>query len=123
MQWRESSQREERDIRYAFLGEGIDEGIVTAAGHVVEVLDTNDLRDFLSLLELPGRDVAEADVTNQSVVLQFGQRSQGLLDRTFRWLQDGTNPEVDDLKPVDTEIPKIVVNAVGQLLTREGGNP
>jgi hypothetical protein len=72
---------------------------------------------------LPGSNVAEADVTKQSLALQFGKRSQGLFDRSFRWLQNGANPEVDDVEPVDTEIPKIVMNAVGQLLTREGWNP
>jgi hypothetical protein len=65
------------------LGQSIDEGIVTAAYHVVEVLDTNYLRDFLSLLELPGSDVAETDMTNQFLALHFGQHSKRLLNRSF----------------------------------------
>lgn len=68
------------------MGESIDEGIVIAARHVVEVLDTNDRLDFLSLLELPRSDVAETDVTNQSLALQFGTRSKWFLDRSLRWV-------------------------------------
>ena len=106
----------------ALLRESVDKGIVTAVWHVVEVLDTNDLRDFLSLLELPGGDVAETDVTNQSLTLQLAKHTQRFFDGSFRWFHDFANSKVDDVERVDTEISKIVMNAVDQLLTRKGLN-
>jgi len=56
-------------------------------------------------------------VTNQFLALQFGEHSKWFFDRALRWLQDCTNPEVDDIEPIDTEISKIVMNAVNQRLT------
>ena len=95
----------------ALLRESVDKGIVTAVWHVVEVLDTNDLRDFLSLLELPAGDVAETDVTNQSLTLQLAKHTQRFFDGSFRWFHDFANSKVDDVERVDTEISKIVMNA------------
>src|SRR5215469_14536944 len=65
----EPSQREKRHISDTLPRESVDKGIVAAVCNVVEVLDTNDLRDCLSLLELPGGNVAETDVTNQTLML------------------------------------------------------
>src|SRR5580692_11356799 len=97
LQWRESSQREERDISDALLRESIDECIVIAMRHVVEVLHAHDLGNSLGLLQLPWRDVAETDVTNQSPPFQFSQRTQRFLDRSLRWRRDSTHSEVDDV--------------------------
>src|SRR6516162_2115404 len=116
LQWGEPAQWEEGYIGHALLGQSVDEGIVTAPCHVVEVLDANNLCDFLGLLELPGGDVAETDVAYQFLALHFGKHSQRFFDRFFRRLEHCTDPEVDDVEPVDSEIPQIVMNGVDQLL-------
>src|SRR5215468_1829552 len=85
LQWSESSKGEERNVSYALFGEGIDEGVVFTLRHVVEVLDANDLGDLLSFFELSGRDVAKADVTNQSLALKIGKYSDLFLDVAFGW--------------------------------------
>ena len=51
--------------------------------YVVEILNANDLGDFLGFAELRGTDVAHADVTNQSLAFQFREHSNGFLDRAF----------------------------------------
>src|SRR5262245_22785572 len=116
LQWGESTQGEERNVSDALPCESIDESIVSALCHVVEVLDANDLSDFLSFLELPGSDVAQTDVANQSLALQIGERHKRLLDRSFQWLRNSTYAQVDDVEAIDTKIPKVVMRAVDQLL-------
>src|SRR6516162_2128217 len=119
----EPSQREKRHISNALLRESLDKGVVAAVCDVVEVLDTNDLRDSLSLLELPGGNVAETDVTNQSLMLQVDKHTQRFFDGSFRWCHDSAKSKVDDVERIGTKIPKIAMNAVDQLLTRKGLNP
>jgi hypothetical protein len=101
------------------LRESIYEGIVIAMCQIVEVLDANDFCDSLTFLQLPGSDVAEADVTNQPLTLQLGEHGQGFLDGSFRWCHHSANSKVNNVERIDTEIPKIVVSAVNQLLTRK----
>jgi hypothetical protein len=48
----------------------VDEAIVVPVGDVVEVLHADDLGDDLALDELLRHDVAQADVTNESLTFQ-----------------------------------------------------
>ena len=105
------------------LRESIDEGIVTPLCHVVEVLHANYLRDSLSLPELLGSDVADTDVTNQPLTLQFSKHRHWLLDRSLRWLHDATDAQVHHVQPIHTKISKVVVNSVDQFLAGEGMKP
>src|SRR5579862_3691308 len=79
---REPSEREVRHVRNALGGQVVDESFVAALGQVVEVLDTDNLRDGLRLGQLPGRDCAEADMLNETLVLEFSERGE----RLFKWL-------------------------------------
>src|SRR5262249_50879540 len=45
------------------------------------------------------------------------------LNGTLRWPHDFAYSEVDDVEPIDTEIPKIVMNAGDDFFTRKGVNP
>src|SRR5271168_196838 len=117
LQRSETSQREERDISDALLGQNIDESIVSALRDVVEVLDANDLRDFPSFLELPWSDVAETDVANQPLTLQLGEHSKRFRDGALRRLLHSTYAKVDDIEMTDTEVAQIVLHAVNQVLT------
>jgi hypothetical protein len=90
-------------VHAVVVREGIDEGIVIAVCHVVEVLDADYVRDPLSLREL-GSDVAQDEMRNPSLTLQFDKHSQRFLDGPFRGLRESTDPKVDDLEPINTEI-------------------
>jgi hypothetical protein len=57
----------------------VDELFVAALGHVVEVLNADNLGDGLRLGQLPGRDCAEADVVNETLVLEFSERGVGVV--------------------------------------------
>src|ERR1700677_4925195 len=58
----EPTQWKERHVGDALRGKIVDESIVVPVCHVVEVLDAHDVRDGLSLMELSGSDVAQADM-------------------------------------------------------------
>jgi hypothetical protein len=92
--------------------ESVYERIVSAMCQIVEVLDAHDLCDPLTFLQLPGRDIAEADVTNQALTLQLGEHGQGFLDGSFHWRHHSADSKIDNVERVDAEIPKIVVGAV-----------
>jgi len=123
LQWREASEWEERQVRDALLSERIDESVITSARHVVEILNADDLGDFLTLLELSGSHVAQTDVPNQSLALQFGKHSQWFLKGAFRRFQNRSDPQADDVEVLNAEIPKIVMNTVDQILARPSWNP
>src|SRR5579862_8802216 len=106
LQWSESSQREEWDISDALLRESIYEGIVIAMCQIVEVLHANNLGNSLTFLQLPGSDVAEADMTNQPLMLQLGEHRQGFLDGSFRWRHHSADSKINYVERIDTEIPK-----------------
>src|SRR5262249_42468327 len=111
-QWREASQREERDVSDALLGKGIDEGVVFALGDVVKVLDANDFGNFLSFCELPRSDVAEADVLNQFLTFHIGKDSDLFLDRAFGWFGNSADAQIHHVEAIHAEISKIVMGAV-----------
>jgi hypothetical protein len=54
----------------------LDEGVVLPVGEVVEVLHHDDGRDGPRLGELDRGDAAEAEVTDQALLLQLGQRAE-----------------------------------------------
>ena len=58
---RESSQRKKWHVRYSVLRQAIDEGVVVAVGHVVEVLHTRDICNFLRLGELLWNDAVPTE--------------------------------------------------------------
>jgi hypothetical protein len=80
LQRSEPSQRKERYIRDALLLKVFYEPVFVPVCHVVKVLHANYLRNRLTLRQLRGIDIAQADMTNQSLVLQLGQRSQRFFD-------------------------------------------
>jgi len=71
---REPSEREVRHVGNALGGQIVDESFVAALGHVVEVLNADNLRDGLCLGQMPGRDCAEVDMLNETLLLQFSER-------------------------------------------------
>src|SRR5580658_3632057 len=62
-------------------------------------------------------------MTNQPLTLEFGEHSQRFFDGSFRRPRDSANPKIDDIKPVEPEISKIVMDAIDQFPTRKSMNP
>src|SRR6516162_812894 len=81
LQWREASEREVRHVGNTLGGQIVDESVVAALGDVVEVLNADNLRDRLRLGQLPGRNRAEADMLNQTLLLEFGECGEWLFER------------------------------------------
>src|SRR5580704_10991456 len=62
-------------------------------------------------------------MTNQSQTLEFGQDGQRFFDRSLRWLRDSSDPKIDDVKTVESEISEIVMDGIDQLLPRKSVKP
>src|SRR5262249_37347622 len=104
-------------------GKVVDEVVVFALCNVVEILDADDVGDLLRFLELPGSDVAKADVANQSLALEIGKHSDLFLDGAFDGRGDSTDAQVHDVETIEAEIAEIVLCAVDELLARKGRDP
>src|SRR6266404_8288868 len=96
LQGSEPAKRKEGHIGNALLREIIDELIIAPVGHVVEVLDADYFGDRLSLNKLPRSDIAEAEMTDQSLLLEFGKHGQRCVNRSLFWSHSPANPEIDD---------------------------
>ena len=81
LQWSKSSQWEERHVGDALPREFANEAVIVPVRNVVEVLHADDLRDLLRLRQLPWTDIAQTEMTNQSLMLEFGEHREGFLDR------------------------------------------
>src|SRR6204780_5962421 len=99
------------------------ERVIVPMGHVVEILHTHDLGNFLCLQQLLGSYFAQSEVTNQPLTFEFGQRRQRFLDRLLRRFHNSANSKVDHIERAKAEILEVVMNGVGKLLTRESMNP
>jgi hypothetical protein len=75
-----SPERELRHVGDTLSSELVDQGVIGPMGEVVVVLDAGDLADLAPLRDLRPRDVAEADVPDQALLLQLRQRGKRLLD-------------------------------------------
>lgn len=97
-------------------GKVIDESIVAPACHIVEILDANDFRNALSLLELFGSHVAKTDMADESLSFEFSEHRERFLNRSLRWFHGSPNAEIDDIESLKTKISQVVVGAIDQLL-------
>ncbi len=124
LQRRKAAQGEVRDIGDAVPGEVIDDGVVRPVRDVIQVLHTDDVAEPASFGHLRGGDVAEADVTYEALALQLGEDGKRLLDGAFGWYRRAEHDaEVDDVERVQTQIAKVVVDGLRQLLDRESRVP
>ena len=80
-------------------------------------------RLFWASCKLFGSDVAQSEMTYQSLLLEFGEHGQGFFNGSFRWPHDSSDAQIDDIERVESEIAKIVVNAIDQFLARKSMNP
>jgi hypothetical protein len=110
-------------IGYALHHEFTDEAVVVSVCQVVQVLHTDYLCDCLSLRQLLGTDVAQTEMPDQSLTLEFGKHGQRFFDGSLRWRHHFSNPKIDDIQRVESQISEIVMNAVDQFLTRKRRDP
>jgi hypothetical protein len=70
---------------------------------VVLVLHADDGRDRLRLVELPGGDVADAEVPDQSLLPQLGEHAEGFGERHRHGVVAGVvaEPQVHHIERVD----------------------
>ena len=83
MERRKPSEREKWDVGYFLLSKVIDEAVVYAMGHVVQVLHADNRSYRPGLGELLRADIAETQMTNQALTLELGQRGELLFNRYF----------------------------------------
>src|ERR1700756_4159012 len=112
LQGSETSQREKRNIRYTLRSQGIDESIVVPLGHVVKVLHADNLCYGLPFGQLLGSNVAQTDMPDQSLALEFGEHGQRLFDRFLPRFRESADPKIDNVEMVEAEISKVVMNGI-----------
>jgi hypothetical protein len=120
----EAAEREEGDIGDAALCQRVDHRVIAAVDDIVMILDADDRRDPLRLLELREGDVAEAEMAYQALPLELGQRGEAFLDRSFLGSLDAADAQVHRVDRIDAEVAQIVVDAgdqVGRLARRDPG--
>ncbi len=116
----EAADREERDVGDTGLGADVDEGIVVAAGQVVEVLDAGDRRDLTCLGELLGGDVGDAQMPDQPLLAQRqkgrqrpGQGRPGPLQIP--------HPQIHQIQTVHAEREQVGLDSPAQIVGRQAG--
>ena len=108
----ESTQGKVRHIGDALRGESIDESVIGPLGHVVEVLDADNLRDGLRLSQLLGGDGAEAEMPNQALLLEFGKRRQRLFERFVFRSGEAPQAQIDHIERIEAQISQVVMHRV-----------
>jgi len=85
--------------------EVIDEAIIVPVRHVIQILHADYLRNGLCLRQLLATDITQSEITNQSLIFQFSQHRQRFFNRSLRRPHNSSNPKIDDIQPVESEIP------------------
>ena len=57
------------------------------------------------------------------MTLEFRQHGQRFFDRFLGRLQHASDPEVDDVQRIESEISKVIVHGIDQFLARKGMDP
>ena len=124
MQGIKATQRKERHVSDALRGKVINKGIVLPMREVIHVLDAYNGGDGLRLGQLCGRNVAQAEMTDQPLLLRFGKDRERFRDGTFRRGVDlSHDAQVDHVERIEAEITEIVVDCIGESLLGEIGVP
>ena len=76
MEWCKAAKREEWHIGDALGRKFLDQGIIVAMGQIVVVLHAYDFGNPAPFRELDGCHVAQAEMTDQAFLLQFGERGE-----------------------------------------------
>src|ERR1035441_8899919 len=104
-----STQRKEGHIGYALTCELIYEAIIPPLCDIVEVLNADNFCDPLSLRQLVRIDIAQTEVTNQPLLLEFSKRSQRRFDRPFLRAHNTPDTKINNIENVQSQVPEVVM--------------
>ena len=83
------------------MSEIVDQGVIVAMRKIVVVLHANDFADSAPVRDLCRGDVAQADVTHQTLALKLDQGGERRLDRPFRGVMRVEHAaQVDDVEHI-----------------------
>jgi hypothetical protein len=68
------------------------------------------MRSFNGCMKLPWTDIAQTEMTNQSLVLELGEHGEGFLDRFIGGRHDSANTQIDDIQRVQAEVSQVVMD-------------
>lgn len=94
-----------------------------AVGEVVHVLHAHDLRDALCLGDLLLGGVADPEVADQALLLEFHERLERLGERAGLGTFGVAESEVDQVEYVEPEGLEVVVDLAAQILGAPGRGP
>ena len=77
---REAAEREKGNIGDTTARQFVDQSIVIAMGEIVVVLHADDLGNTARLFDLNGCHIAQPELADQALPLEFGQRRKLFLD-------------------------------------------
>ena len=93
-------------------------------GQVIVVLNAHNVSDSLTLGYLGRRDVAQADVADQSLAPEVGQHRHLLGDRPLFGAVDRPHRAVvDDVECLQAQVAEVVFDTGGQVFGRDGRLP
>jgi hypothetical protein len=98
----------------------VDQLVVLAVGEVVHVLHAHDRRDRLCLGDLFRRRVADSEVPDQALLLEFDERLEWLSERAGLGSLCVAEPEVDQVEHLKAEGFKILVDGAAQIFWLTG---
>ena len=90
---------------------------------IVHVLHANHRRDLLRFRELRGVNVAQADVFDQTLLLEFGQNLHRFGHRHARWFRHAAGAQVDHVERVQPQVAQVVMDGALQALAGVDLNP
>src|SRR6185437_16344642 len=90
---------------------------------VVVILNADDLANAARLFELARRDVAQPEVSDQSLLLEIDQRGKLFLDRTLARSVKAAHAQVDNIERFDFEVSQVVMDSARELSRLQGRNP
>ena len=80
------------------------------------VLNAYDLRNRSAFSELAVRNIAQADMFDETFGLKLCENIKRLRDRFLARTERISNTKVDDIQGVEAEVTKVIVNSVREFL-------
>lgn len=91
---------------------------------IVMILHADNLAYPATLRGLRGCDIAQPDVTHETLTLEVGQNAERRFDRPFgRSMRVEHAAKIDHVEHIEDEIAEVIVDRLGELGRGESGNP
>jgi hypothetical protein len=105
----------------ALPGQVVNKCVILAMGQVIVDLHADNFGDGLRFGQLRGGDTAQPDVADESLALEISASTVTCpaMDPQ-QAVDDGHSTMVDDVEHIQAQVAEIVVDAVGQVLGRDG---